>query len=136
MFRYLIHLLYRIICIFIKQHFRYAIWWAQANAIYKDILNVNGSPRICEDNKKQSKTTFLGAILLKELQNFILCIIHVWSLFCSVGIYVRLHSLPIFWKTRLSFLCAFLFSVCSIFWIGKRLKNIWLIIHFYFFLTL
>ena len=34
-------------------------------------------------------------IMLKELQNCILCIIPVWSLFCSVQVYKSLHFLPI-----------------------------------------
>ena len=34
--------------------------------------------------------------LLKELRNFILCIIPVWSLFCSVRVYISLHFAPIF----------------------------------------
>ena len=32
---------------------------------------------------------------LKELRNCILCIICVWSLFCSVRVYISLHFLPI-----------------------------------------
>ena len=50
------------------------------------------------------KTNFLlgltweaGALYLftKELQNCILCIIRVWSLFCSVRVFVSLHFLAI-----------------------------------------
>ena len=32
---------------------------------------------------------------LKELQKCILCIIRVWSVFCSVQVYISLHFLPI-----------------------------------------
>ena len=32
---------------------------------------------------------------LKELRNYILGIIHAWSLFCLVRVYMSLHSLPI-----------------------------------------
>ena len=35
--------------------------------------------------------------LLKELRNCILCIVSVWSLFCSVRVYISLHFLPILW---------------------------------------
>ena len=54
-------------------------------------------------------------ITLKELRNFILCIIHVGSLFCSVRVYISLHFLPIiFVKLGFVFLC-FSFSCFCIF---------------------
>ena len=40
--------------------------------------------------------------LLKELQNCILCVVGVWSLFCSVRVYIILHFLPIL-LVKLSF---------------------------------
>ena len=48
---------------------------------------------------------------LKELRNCILCIIRVQSLFCSVGVYISLHFLPIL-LVKLAFnLSVFLFIV-------------------------
>ena len=39
-----------------------------------------------------------------ELQNFILCVNCVWSLFCSKGIYLRLHVLPILFYIKNRFI--------------------------------
>ena len=39
--------------------------------------------------------SFRLLFLLKEPRNCILCIIHVWSLFYSVRVYISLHFLPI-----------------------------------------
>ena len=36
------------------------------------------------------------SVILKELRNCILCIIRVWSLFCSARVYISLHFLPDF----------------------------------------
>ena len=38
---------------------------------------------------------FLLDQTLKELRNCILCVVAVWSLFSSVGVYIKLHFLPI-----------------------------------------
>ena len=55
---------------------------------------------------------FLLFTILQELRNCILCIIPVWSLFCSVRVYKSLHFLPILLvKLGFVFLC-FSFS-CS-----------------------
>ena len=49
---------------------------------------------------------FLLFTILQELRNCILCIIPVWSLFCSVRVYKRLHFLPILLvKLGFVFLC-------------------------------
>ena len=54
----------------------------------------------------------LFSYLLKELRDCILCIICVWSLFCSVRVYISLHFLPIFFgKTRFSSFCVLDFRV-------------------------
>ena len=34
-------------------------------------------------------------LILKKVRNCILCIIRVWSLYCSVRVYTSLHFLPI-----------------------------------------
>ena len=54
--------------------------------------------------------TLILPIYLKELRNFILYIIHAWSLFCSLQIYISLHFLPIILKKL-----AFCFSVFCVF---------------------
>ena len=77
---------------------------------------------------------------LKEQRNCILCIICMWSLFCSVRICINLHFLSILlMKLGFVFLCfgfscfsslSLVFSFyffCSIFWVQcylKRLHNI------------
>ena len=49
---------------------------------------------------------------LKELRNFILCIIRVWLLFWPVQVYVSLHFLPnSVSKTKFSSFCVLFFYV-------------------------
>ena len=43
---------------------------------------------------KDEKNTALQELNLKELRNYILCIIRVWSLFCLALVYKSLHFLP------------------------------------------
>ena len=58
----------------------------------------------------------LQNIVLKELRNCILCIIRVWSLFCSARVHVSLHFLPIL-LVKLGFrLFVFWFFVLLYFW--------------------
>ena len=45
----------------------------------------DGIYKVTEDNSLDD---------LKELRNYILCIIRVWSLLCSVRVYISLHFLP------------------------------------------
>ena len=76
---------------------------------------------------------FLRNIQLKELWNFILCIICVSSLYCLVWIYASLHFLPIL-LVKLGFrLCVLVFHVSislvfgfffSVFWIQCHLKRL------------
>ena len=54
--------------------------------------------------------TLILPIYLKELRNFILCIIHAWSLFCSLRIYISLQFLSIILKKLV-----FCFSVFCVF---------------------
>ena len=49
---------------------------------------------------------------LKELRNFILCIIRVWLLFCSIRVYISLHFLP-----RFSSFCVLVFLL-SYLWLS------------------
>ena len=64
--------------------------------------------------KKQVKEFIFNKVAslqtLKELRNCISSIIRMWSLFCSIRVYARLHFLTILLETRfLSFrvFCAF-----------------------------
>ena len=56
-------------------------------------------PFICYFYVSTPRTNLL---LLKELRNCILCIISVWSLFCSARVYKSLHFLPVL-LVKLSF---------------------------------
>ena len=51
------------------------------------------------------------SFLLKELRNCILHVICVWSLLCSVRVFLSLQSTYSFGKTRFSFLCVLVFRV-------------------------
>ena len=48
-----------------------------------------------EETTDKRPPTEQRPICLKELRNCILCIIRVWSLFCSVRVDISLHFLPI-----------------------------------------
>ena len=50
-------------------------------------------------NKMFFPTEIYQFFWLKELQNFILCIIPVWSLFCSVQAYISLYFLPFLFRS-------------------------------------
>ena len=54
---------------------------------------------------------------LKDLRNCILCLISVWSLFCSVRVYISLHFLPMI-LVKLDFrLSVFWFFVFLYLWV-------------------
>ena len=62
-----------------------------------------------KNRTKQSKDLKAMLRLLKELQNLVLGIILVWSLFFLIRVYGGLHFLQFFWKTRFSSFC----TVCA-----------------------
>ena len=61
------------------------------------MLNTSQIPKkyICRSTSFEKIATLHTATSLKELQNCIPRIIHVWSLFCSVRVYKSLHFQPI-----------------------------------------
>ena len=66
-------------------------------------------------------------LTLKELQNRIICIICVWSLFCSARVYKCLHFVPILLENQdivsLCFLCFFSVLNLEFYVISKYLTN-------------
>ena len=55
--------------------------------------------------------------MLQKLRNFILCVSHMWSLFCSIWVFLDLPFQPIHWGTSFSHLSVFsFFFVSSVFW--------------------
>ena len=55
---------------------------------------------------------------LKELRNYILCIFSLWSLFCSVRVYIRLHFLPMILVKLVFRLSVFSFFVFLYLWLS------------------
>ena len=63
------------------------------HAIFDSHLNY--ASIVCQTKSLINRIFIIQKKVLKELQNCILCIISVWSLFCSVRVYKSLHFLPI-----------------------------------------
>ena len=67
-------------------------------------VNISRVAASCNTNKVKSATS-------KELRNFILRIICLWSLFCSIQVYASQHFLPILLEASFFVYQCFLFSI-------------------------
>ena len=72
-------------------------------------------PSLLTSKEAKDKTAFKH---LKELPNCVLYIICVWSIFCSVRVYVSLHFLPILLVKLVFRLSVFWFSMFLFLWLS------------------